>query len=489
MQLTFLGHQGWMVESHDFRLLIDPIFTSWFRNSEYSKVWVVPPRRLDLSKMGRIDAVYFTHEHEDHFHIESIDALPRATQIYLSGNMSEPAERILATMGFTRVRRVYASEKITLGSELLMTLYPPPGAPPERWVLQPLIRGRSWEDAFFNPVDCPISKRLLKELSEQKVERFGLVCMANNMQVPRGMRNPHDLRRHRLPFGANLEPSRVLNAHLALGDLPPLRHLAIVGGGFVEEASPFGMFLCPSQGRLAAVLEEYSYGRTRIFAPAPGERIDLGDPVDRLHPPAPDGFVLDCPDGDAAVRRATELAERFEEPEVFEYPPTTGRRSVTEDEVARLDELLQGFAVRLANTPLHVEMVQQGMDVSGDAPSAFRDGRLLLRLLRESADDGAIHYEYQPSRRAFVRRKPVRGDPMRRFPYGFECWAADFLELLSGRLVVYEIVKYRYRFWDPVEPVTGRHSFVATLDQMCAPEQNPDETWELYRRAWARVRG
>lgn len=490
MKLTFLGHQGWMIESTDYRLLVDPIVRPYFRNSAHSRVWVYPPRRLALERLGRIDAVFFTHEHEDHFHIESIHALDRDTTIYLSGNMSGSAERILHEMGFARVRRLFAMEEIALGNELTMTLFPPPGAVFERWVLQPFIVGREYTDSFFNPVDCPVSKEFLAKAQRESINRLGVVCMANNTQVSRAFGNPHDLKDRQPLLGMDFEPARMLGAHLRHGDLPPVRFFAVVGGGFIEGTAPFGTYQCGSQKRLAEVLREFSHGRSRIVGPDPGEWIDLGADDPSLMAPEPAGIAAPSPEGAAALAEAEAKAAAYVPKR--RYDPVTGGRTLPATDMEAIDQQLARLAERFSVHPMHAELIQQGFSRAEDGtPLPFGEGRLLLMLLVEvDGKRSKVAFEYQPMRRRFLRLRALPpGDLPRLYPFGFECWASDFLALCRGGLSVYEIIKHRYRAWVPEARYTGRHDFALALEQLFAPEVSPETTYRLYRSAYDRCRG
>ena len=477
-----------MMEASDYRLLVDPIVTAYFRNSPHSRVWMYPPRRLLLERAGAVNAVYFSHEHEDHFHIESIHALDRETVIYLSANISEPAERILGEMGFRKVRRLFAMDQVALGTEMTLTVFPPPAAPVERWVLQPFIKGRSYEDSFFNLVDCPASPEFLDTLTRAKVSLLGLVCMANNMQISRSSGPHYDLRPRREVLGMNIEPARVLSSHLKCGPMPPLRFFAVVGGGFIEGTAPFGTFKCASQTRLAELLSEYSHGKATIFGPKPGDAIELSDAAGTVTPAQENRIVAPSPEGQAAFEAAE--AQAVEYVPSRNYEPVTGRTRLRAGEKEAIEGGLADLAVKLAAHPMHVEMTQQAFARSTDGRLLpYAEGRLLLALRNGAPDDprSALAYEYQPIRRAFVPLPALpRGDPWELYPFGFECWASDLLALLEGELSIYELIKHRYRYWTAEVTYTGRHNFALTLEHLFAPEVSPEATYRLYRRAYER---
>lgn len=80
---TFLGHQSWLLEASHGRCLIDPVVTRTFGNSPVARFEVWPPRVIDTAAMGSIDAIAFTSEHLDHFHLASLSILRSLVSVAL----------------------------------------------------------------------------------------------------------------------------------------------------------------------------------------------------------------------------------------------------------------------------------------------------------------------------------------------------------------------------------------------------------------------
>src|SRR5262245_19827876 len=101
-RVTFFGHQGWLLTAGDTRVLVDPLLLDTFGNGPpYGRLRVYPPRRIDFDAFPPIDAVLFSHEHEDHFSIPSLHRIDRRIPIYLSDRASGAARRIVDELGFT----------------------------------------------------------------------------------------------------------------------------------------------------------------------------------------------------------------------------------------------------------------------------------------------------------------------------------------------------------------------------------------------------
>src|SRR5882757_5043476 len=99
MRITFLGHQGWQVENNKGRsFLLDPILEEIGNGAARLPVW--PQRRLDFTKMAPIEAVIISHEHADHFSLETLNALPKRCPVYVSDLASFAMLSAIQDLGF-----------------------------------------------------------------------------------------------------------------------------------------------------------------------------------------------------------------------------------------------------------------------------------------------------------------------------------------------------------------------------------------------------
>nr|EKV5077106.1 MBL fold metallo-hydrolase [Proteus mirabilis] len=51
MNLTFVGHQSWLISHKDTNILVDPVLGSKMGNSRYIKFDMYPPRDVDINNM------------------------------------------------------------------------------------------------------------------------------------------------------------------------------------------------------------------------------------------------------------------------------------------------------------------------------------------------------------------------------------------------------------------------------------------------------
>ncbi|HKE95399.1 MAG TPA: MBL fold metallo-hydrolase, partial [Povalibacter sp.] len=111
MRVTFLGHQGWQFE-HDGRcFLLDPILEHMGNGAARLPVW--PGRRLNLAEFEPLDAVIISHEHADHFSLETLAALPRRVSVLIPDLASSAMADAITECGFA-VERFRALGSFTL---------------------------------------------------------------------------------------------------------------------------------------------------------------------------------------------------------------------------------------------------------------------------------------------------------------------------------------------------------------------------------------
>src|SRR4051812_36110603 len=122
MELTFLGHQSWMIEHGSTCVLLDPVLAPNFGHTPNVDFRVWPPRRIRVAEMPPVHAIFLSHEHLDHFHLPSLDLLPRATPFYVGPLMPAVVVRAVEALGFS-VQRLALEAPLRVGA-LELTWYP-----------------------------------------------------------------------------------------------------------------------------------------------------------------------------------------------------------------------------------------------------------------------------------------------------------------------------------------------------------------------------
>jgi len=95
MQITHLGHASILIEARGLRILSDP----WWRGPCFgAQWWIFPEPYLDPVLGQKLDYIYISHGHEDHFHPGTLKTLDRATRV-LAARGTDLVEEV-RSMGF-----------------------------------------------------------------------------------------------------------------------------------------------------------------------------------------------------------------------------------------------------------------------------------------------------------------------------------------------------------------------------------------------------
>jgi hypothetical protein len=464
--VTFLGHQGWLFSAGSSRLLVDALLTPAFGHKGALGV-VHPPRRFAFEAFPAVDALFLTHEHEDHFDVPSLARVDRRIPVLLSARSSRAAESLLASMGFT-VRRVRPGDAVTLG-DLELHLFAPDLAGAEsvdEWDVLPfLVRDGRGHGSFLTTVDVDSHARLEKAV-DAIAGRPPLWCYTNNATDPSFtsggkvlQEQPADsttLARHLLDHYAGLRLRRAE---------PPA--VFFCGGGFAfdgDRAWMNGQMFRADSDDVCAAFAALMPGRV-FRAPRPGETASMRDgALVAVHPDRP--FLSAAPRAEWPSR-----AHDGETRLLQTYSPATSARDLTSDEIAELGRELAGFAAHLCSRATFRSL----LSLDGDELEGRRPTFSLVALADE--EGGAYVYEYDPAGCAFVPAEDV--DPVADYVGGLECWASDLLAVLRGELAPSAIWFGRGRSWNALpERCTVDWG---ELWLYCHPLRRPDRFDRLYR--------
>jgi L-ascorbate metabolism protein UlaG (beta-lactamase superfamily) len=84
MKITFIGHASILIEARGIRVLSDP----WWRGPCFgAQWWTYPQPCLAPLKDGRVDYIYISHGHNDHFHPGTLRTLSRDAKVLVSANL------------------------------------------------------------------------------------------------------------------------------------------------------------------------------------------------------------------------------------------------------------------------------------------------------------------------------------------------------------------------------------------------------------------
>jgi hypothetical protein len=424
LECTFLGHQGWMFATAGARILVDALLVEPFgHGGGVGVVW--PPRQLDIAAMPSADAAIFTHEHEDHFNIPSVNRLSRDIPVYIPERSSSAMRQFLQEAGFT-VHTLVAGQTLQL-ADLQFTVFTPDHVrhdEQDEWETMPfLVQDTKDGGSYFSAVDVTVSAAMEAQLRQRGVAP-GLWCYANNVMNMSFQEMPPRRAPAQLPIIA-----RFIADHISRPP-PPLASV-MCGGGFSFTGSRKWMnnaFFALDSEILFDSLQKFG-PEERFIAPAPGGRITVAK--DRIVSVEETSPFLRTPPKDQWPDRSYTPAKAT--PGTVE--PASGRMSLQPGELEELTERLVAFAEFLYGTPLFRALYSM--------PGATKPR---ARFAISAVSDNADHmFEYDPSAGRFqlLTQKAQLAD----YAGGMECFASDLLDFLRGKLAPSALMFGRLSRW------------------------------------------
>lgn len=121
MKITVVGHASLLTEVGGITLLSDP----WWRGPCFgAQWWNYPLPRLDVVQESRIDYVYVSHGHHDHFHPGTLKTLDRSAKVLVSREVGLAAH--VRELGF-EVIEIGADESYSLTDKVSCRIIPTHG--------------------------------------------------------------------------------------------------------------------------------------------------------------------------------------------------------------------------------------------------------------------------------------------------------------------------------------------------------------------------
>lgn len=176
MRVTYLGHAALMVEANGVKLLMDP----WLEDPAYlASWWHFPPLAKKIRDLGRLDYVWCSHDHPDHFDPKTLLQLPKDTRFLVPQFTSRTLERRYAELGFTNLVPLTFGETVALEGGLSVTNY-----------RTDLV----WEDSslvvegdgvsLFNMNDCKLSDERMREIGARHGIDIAFLPFSGAIQFP-----------------------------------------------------------------------------------------------------------------------------------------------------------------------------------------------------------------------------------------------------------------------------------------------------------------
>jgi UDP-MurNAc hydroxylase len=157
MQVTYLGHAAILVDTGGTRLLMDP----WLTDPTYHGTWWhFPPLEIGVRDLPRIDYLYISHEHLDHFDPPTLAQLDKNIHVVIANYRRKRFRDRIGALGFQRITELdFDTDFRCDGSGLILRLVPP---------------DRTWDDSaillrhdrttILNVNDCHLDDATLRRL-------------------------------------------------------------------------------------------------------------------------------------------------------------------------------------------------------------------------------------------------------------------------------------------------------------------------------------
>lgn len=428
LQLTFLGHQSWLVTAADVAVLIDPILGSHIGAT--LRLPVHPPREICVDALPPIDLIVLSHEHNDHTELSSLDRLDRSIPVLVAPLMPAVVVRAIEALGFA-VHRAHHGEALTAGPLSLVLLPGGADAPvSEERVAQILITEDNGPAVLFG-VDTVPAAEVVDLMNRGALPVPDAVVVANNTQLP-----PVGLAcsARNLSDAADATALDVITALcVAWGAALPGRPTVLLcGGGFFDDHElgvPFRHSHLPTLAATARALDLPTWG------PLPGTRY-------QVHP-------------GGAITEDTHPAVILEE-----FTPRSPPRSVP----------LRAVLPPLQADAWHPTLtrVQQALNTVVPALLAHPAGRailathhhagrwmgprrLLVQLLGGPGEQSAgLALDLSTAR--FEHCAQPTQAPHDAYPFGIVVHAQDLDALLRGDLLVWDVLGVALRHWSAAGP-------------------------------------
>ncbi|GIW39868.1 MAG: hypothetical protein KatS3mg076_0445 [Candidatus Binatia bacterium] len=214
MKVTYLGHACWLVEAQGKRILMDP----WLKDPTYHGTWWhYPPLRLTARDLPRIDFLYISHEHPDHFDPATLGELDKDATVVIADFRQKGFRERIRHLGFSDIRELPFGKTVSLAPGLSVRLVPP---------------DRPWDDSailvqsdgrtLLNVNDCHLDDATLKRLGEEYDIDIAFLTFTGASQYPGCFDFPlaSKLERYRASKHAHLEEfvhwARLLRAKRAV---------------------------------------------------------------------------------------------------------------------------------------------------------------------------------------------------------------------------------------------------------------------------------
>jgi UDP-MurNAc hydroxylase len=177
MKVTYIGHACILMESGGTRILMDP----WLTDPTYHGTWWhYPPLALGVRELPKLDYLYISHEHMDHFDPPTLRQLDKDVQVIIANFTRKRFRDRIAALGFRRISEVdFGGDFQCNGSGLSLRLIPPDRAWDDSAILV-----KDGSTTVLNVNDCHLDDATLERLGKEQQIDLAFLTFTGASQYP-----------------------------------------------------------------------------------------------------------------------------------------------------------------------------------------------------------------------------------------------------------------------------------------------------------------
>jgi UDP-MurNAc hydroxylase len=166
-----------LMESAGTRILMDP----WLTDPTYHGTWWhYPPLEIGVRDLPKLDYLYVSHEHPDHFDPPTLRQLDKDVHVIIANFKRKRFRDRLAALGFKRITEVdFGRDFQCNGSGLTLRLIPP-----DRPWDDSAILVRDPETTVLNVNDCHLDDATLRRLGQEQPIDLAFLTFTGASQYP-----------------------------------------------------------------------------------------------------------------------------------------------------------------------------------------------------------------------------------------------------------------------------------------------------------------
>lgn len=443
MKLHYIGHQSWLIENNQTNILFDPILCETLGHTEELPFNIYPLREIDTTQFPKIDAIFLSHEHIDHFHLPSLNFLDKTIPVYIGELMPICVEIALKEIGFV-VNRVELFKDIVIG-DLNIRLFPS-GVGTVYW--EQRVTAFYISDVtqkvkpIFIAVDALISDQFSESVENQELEPPVTIIVSNNSQIPPYL--GHGAYTNCLPINVEKDYAfpgvRLLNGILVdyLEALPFVKKIILCGDGVLDPFSLYGPYLFSDNKELARIANQLG-----VLAKAYG--LDAGECLDLKKDELSKNTWANKLDS-ANKNLKQKQSEFIEKPIEKEIKPVL---PVIEDDDS-LEKTLTDVANELqilARALMLAPVTEQALHMYEYMGKKLGEHKIAFRfLLNEDFDN--IVFALNLNNAQFEQIELHEDENiLTAIPFGVELYIQDFWALFSGEIQIWDLAGKSMNTW------------------------------------------